>query len=123
MIIQNTSGTAPARLVSNDTPKVVVDTPAAAPHASEHVDQQEPSAQQLKRAVESINQAMQRSTPNLEFSVDADTKKQIVKVMDTQTGTLIRQYPSKEVVAIARSIDQFLANQQVKQGLLLNQQA
>jgi len=130
MIIQNTNANQwapPVRHVSDDAPTVVADTSTAATtsatNATAKVDPQQPSAQQLKSAVESLNQAMRKSTPNLEFSVDADTKKQIVKMVDTQTGTLIRQYPSEEVVAIARSIDQFLANQQVQHGLLLNQKA
>lgn len=127
MIIQSTNanpGASPARHVSDDAPRVVADTTTAtAASTTAKVEPQQPSAQQVKIAVDSLNKAMQKSAPNLQFSVDSDTNKQIIKFMDTQTGTLIRQYPSEEVIAIARSIDQFLSHQQVQRGLLLNQKA
>ncbi len=112
MIIQSEGTNLAARLgrpVSDGVPKVVVASPKQAPP-------QEPSAQQLQSAVGALNQAMQLSGRNLEFSVDPSTKKSVVQVTDAQTGELIRQIPSKEVLAIARSIDEFL-----QRGLLLRQ--
>lgn len=79
--------------------------------------QQQPSPQQLKMAVDGINQAMQQSNQSLEFSVDTGTKMPVVRVVDTTTGQLIVQIPSKVALAIAQSIDQ------QQHGLLLNQQA
>jgi uncharacterized FlaG/YvyC family protein len=38
--------------------------------------------------------------------------------MDAQTGELIRQIPSREVLAIAQSIDEYL-----QRGVLLKQEA
>ena len=75
------------------------------------------SIEELKRAVATINQAMQQSDRNLEFSVDSDTKKTVVRVVDTSTGELIRQFPTETALAISRSIDQ------LQQGLLLSQKA
>lgn len=121
MIIQNANSAPPARLVSNDTPKVVATSPAVVETPAPAAPQ--PSAEQVKSAVNNINQALQKSNPNLQLSVDSDTKKPIIKFVDSQTGTVIRQYPSEEVVAIARSIDEFMAQNQLKHGLLLNQKA
>ena len=75
------------------------------------------SVEELKRAVAAINQAMQQSDRNLEFSVDSDTKKTVVRVVDTSTGEWIRQVPTEAALAISRSIDQF------QRGLLLSQKA
>jgi flagellar protein FlaG len=75
------------------------------------------SAAKLETAVAAINQAMLQSNRSLEFSLDTDTRKTVVKMVDTNTGELIRQFPSEEVLAISRSIDQF------QQGLLLTQKA
>lgn len=119
MIIQDTNmnqAALPVRRVSNDAPKVVANTP-------EQVTPQQPSSQQLKNAVDSINQAMRQSKQNLELSVDPDTKTPIVKMVDTETGKLIRQFPSDAVLAIASSIDKFLQQNQFQQGLLLKQKA
>lgn len=124
MIIQNSTtnqAAAPARLASDGAPNVVITAPSnvevRSGGAVAQTASQQPSSQQLQNAVDGINQAMRQSNQNLEFSVDPGTKKPIVKMVDTQTGELIRQFPSEETLAIARSIDQFLQ----RQGLLLNQ--
>jgi flagellar protein FlaG len=102
-----------ARHVSEDLPKVTADTAKPVPAAA-----QEPSVLQLQNAVGAINRAMQLSNHNLEFSIDPGTKKPVVQVVDTETGDVIRQIPSKEALAIAISIDEF-----VQRGLLLKQKA
>lgn len=78
---------------------------------------QQPSLEELKSAVAFINQAMQQANRNLEFSVDTDTKKTVVKMVDTSTGELLRQFPSETTLAISRGIDQF------QQGLLVTRKA
>jgi flagellar protein FlaG len=89
--------------------KAVADTPTAAP--------QQASVEELKSAVMAINQAMQQSNQALEFTVDTDTERTVVKMVDTSTGELIRQYPTEATLAISRGIEQF------QQGLLLTQKA
>jgi flagellar protein FlaG len=98
------------RRVSDDAPKVVADGTD---------ETKQPSSEQLKKAADNINRAMQQANQNLEFefTMDTDTKKTVVRVVDKQTGELVRQIPSEETVAIARSIDQF------QRSLLLNQKA
>lgn len=76
---------------------------------------QPPSSVQLENAVNHINQVLRQANRNLEFSVDAETKRVIVKVVDTETGELIRQIPSEETLAISRAIDTD------QKGLLLKQ--
>ena len=101
-------------------PAVRMNSAAPARAVAELPAQQAPqqaSVEELKRAVAAINQAMQQSGRNLEFSVDSDTKKTVVRVVDASTGELIRQFPTEAALAISRSIDQF------QQGLLLNQKA
>jgi flagellar protein FlaG len=75
------------------------------------------SAEALDNAVAVLNQAMQDSNQALHFSVDTDTKQTVVKMVDTSTGELIRQFPSDATLAISRGIAEF------QQGLLLEQKA
>jgi len=72
-------------------------------------------SEQVRRAAETINRQLQAVAPNLRFSVDEDTGKTVVRVVDTDTGEIIRQVPSEEVLAISRSIDRL-------QGLLFHQE-
>jgi flagellar protein FlaG len=107
------------RRVSDDAPKAVADTANVKPPLGGADGGQQPSSEQLKKAADNINQIMQQSNQNLEFefTMDTDTKKTVVRVVDTKTGELIRQIPSEETLAIARSIDQF------QHSLLLSQKA
>jgi flagellar protein FlaG len=75
------------------------------------------SGEELKSAVAAINKVMQQSNRDLEFSVDTDSHRTVVRMVDTSTGELIRQYPSETTLAISRGIEQF------QQGLLLKQKA
>ncbi|MBU0593932.1 MAG: flagellar protein FlaG [Gammaproteobacteria bacterium] len=70
----------------------------------------------LKQATEKLNQAMKMMASNLQFTVDEDTGMDVVKVVDTDTKEVIRQFPSEEVIAIARAFDQL-------QGLLVRDKA
>jgi flagellar protein FlaG len=90
--------------------------PAAA--VPEPMPQQQPADQkQLQRAMESMKQLIEAKAPNsLSFSVDDSTGKTVVKVSDAQTGEMIRQIPSEELLEIARSLDKL-------QGMLLRQEA
>jgi len=122
MTIQNTNAIhsgPPVGSVSADAPKSVTHAPRAEPSRSVALDTQQPTAEQLKNAINVVNLIMQQSNHSLEFSTDSDTKKPVVKLVDTETGELIRQYPTEEMLAISRSIDQY----QQRQGLLLKHKA
>ncbi len=131
MIIQNGSrqnqdANALAR-AGDDAPRAVAVAPSAEPRGGvavglpqvsvPQVVQQKPSAEQLKQAVENINRAMRLSGRDLEFSLDTEASRVVVKMTDSETGEVIRQIPSEETLAISRSIGEF------QQGLLLRQQA
>lgn len=70
----------------------------------------------LKQATEKLNQAMRMMASNLQFTVDEETGIDVVKVVDTDTKEVIRQFPSEEVLAIAKAFDQL-------QGLLVRDKA
>ncbi len=77
----------------------------------------QPSIEELKNVVLAINKALQQSNQNLEFSVDTDTAQTVIRMVDTSTGELIRQFPSEAALAISRGIEAF------QQGTLLTQEA
>jgi flagellar protein FlaG len=78
------------------------------------------NAAQVKAAVDSINQSMQFSNRGLTFSVDQSTKETVVKVVEEGTGTVIKQIPSEQALAIAKAIDDSL---QQESGSLIRQKA
>jgi len=78
---------------------------------------QQPTNAQIKEALNSINKTLKQASINLQFNVDTDTKRSVVKLVDGETGDVIRQFPSEDALAISRSIDK------IQHGLLLKQKA
>lgn len=75
-----------------------------------------PDRETLLQAVDEVKKAIAPVAQNLLFSIDDDTGRTIVKIVDSQTDEVIRQMPSEEVLAISKAIDKL-------QGLLIKQQA
>jgi flagellar protein FlaG len=59
-----------------------------------------------KISTKSDDKIVKVSEMKLAFSVDKETDRVIVKVLDAESGEEIRQIPSDEVVAIARRLEQ-----------------
>jgi flagellar protein FlaG len=121
MLIHNATGASQAVLPlgrsAQTEPSATQVNSANSITAPSAIAEQQPSPAQLKGAVDNFNKVMQQANQSLEFSIDSDTKKPVIRLIDTETGELIRQIPSEEMLAIARSIDQF------QQGMLLKQNA
>lgn len=97
-----TTPTTPAQRATLDNPVF-----APAPPVTQEV---------VAAAVQSANAYMQSVSTNLNFSLDQDTGHTVVRMVDTETKEVLRQFPSEEMLAISRSIDRM-------QGLLINRQA
>ena len=106
-----TEQTARSPLVDNST--ATQSAPASA------VSQSEPSLEQVLQAAKQVQEMVQTKASNLIFSLDKDSGKTIVKIVDSQTDEVIRQIPSEEIVALANALDQM----QETQGVLLKNKA
>ncbi len=129
MLIQNSSNTVQApqpaiqpndRLAVTGGPVVVVPNKQAAsvdlPKNPTKPVTNQPAAD-LQSFVDSINNALKQANKNLEFSVDETSNKTVMKVVDMDTGEVIRQIPSKEALAISMAVER------MQQGMLLKQKA
>ena len=70
----------------------------------------------LEKAVDKVREVFQKVEPRLQFEIDPDLHRVIVKIMNGESGEVIRQIPPQEVLDLAR-------NFQASTGLLLKQQA
>ncbi|GAB3265698.1 hypothetical protein GCM10027296_42890 [Chitinimonas naiadis] len=89
-----------------------------APNKSENTDQKGQNQKQpsVQESVKKLNETIATFNRSLQFSIDEDTRLNIVKVVDVNSKEIIRQIPSQEVVDIAKAIDKL-------QGLLLSDKA
>lgn len=90
---------------------------AAPPATAEPANEApEPERAQLSQVVLEINKAMKALGRGIEFSIDQDSQRTVVKVVDQETGDVIRQMPSAEALEIGKALDKL-------QGLLIRQSA
>jgi len=79
---------------------------------------------EVRQAVSEINEIVQSVQRDLSFNMDEDSGKTVIKVVDTESGELIRQIPSEEVLAIASQLREFqedaVSQNEIGQGLLFS---
>ena len=61
-------------------------------------------SKKLKQAVQDIQKFVQSIKRNLEFSIDKTSGRVVVKVIATDTGEVVRQIPTEEVLKLADSL-------------------
>jgi flagellar protein FlaG len=76
----------------------------------------EVSKAELDAAVKKLNDFVSPSVQAVEFSVDQESERMVVKVVDTETKATLRQIPNEEVLAISKTLDKL-------QGLVIRQTA
>ena len=104
-----TAPTAGANQAGATAAVAVAQSAAAAPQAT--------ASDQVRKAAQQVNEALKgTASSELEFSVEADNKQVVVRLVDSQTKELIRQIPSEEMVAMSKAIDNL-------SGLLIQQKA
>lgn len=126
MLIQNIGGIFPAGNytsagISVSTPPATeqpINTAPTVPNSAATADKAvSTDKEQLQKAIDSINISMKKINADLKFSVDQDSHRVVVKVVESKTGDVIKQFPSEETLSIAKAIDRF------QQGVLLQQKA
>lgn len=100
------SGVNIANMVRPSTTKPPVEMSEA------HVVQ--PSKEELTSAVAHLNQYIASAVTSIEFSVDDDSGKTVVKVVDSETRKVLRQIPNAEALSLSKSLDRV-------EGLIIRQ--
>jgi len=99
-----------ARRTEAEKPKDLAPTPETQKSVREIQEED------VKKAVDDVQKFVSTKNQDILFSIDEDLGKTVVKVVDRGTKELIRQFPSEEMLQIAKALDKI-------QGLLVKQQA
>jgi len=75
-----------------------------------------PTREAVQEAAKRIEEFVQSVGRALSFSVDSSTGRSILRVVDPQSGEVVRQLPPEEVLRVARAVD-------FMQGVLVNHRA
>ncbi|MBL1275531.1 MAG: flagellar protein FlaG [Ectothiorhodospiraceae bacterium] len=77
----------------------------------------QPDTKELRNLVNQANATLQARSSDLKFTVDEASNISVVRIEDSDTGELIRQIPSKAMLAIAQALEEFT------QGSVLEEKA
>lgn len=73
---------------------------------------------QLQEAVKQINDYVQSVQRDLTFSMDGESGRTVIRVIDSGSGELIRQIPSEEVLALASYLQDLGATGSMSPGVV-----
>lgn len=100
-------------------PPAPIEAPAAAalprPTTAAAKPATPPSSAQVKKSLEAINHYL-KSNSEVHFSFDDTSGKSVIKVVDTETNKVLRQFPSEQALEISKKLDG-------TKGLLIDGQA
>ncbi len=71
---------------------------------------------ELETAVKKLNDLVAPALQTVQFSMDEQSERMIVKVVDTASKQVLRQIPNEEVLAMSKTLDKL-------QGLMIRQTA
>ena len=71
---------------------------------------------EVQKAMESIAKSLDSlsRSNDLQFSIDDELGRVVVKVVDTETKEIIKQFPSEEAISLARSLSKHASFHQAK---------
>ncbi len=96
----------------------------ALPPGGKEVPAQVVDTAELSEKVTEINDIIRNIQRDLAFNIDEDSGKTVIRVIDSESGELIRQIPSEKVLAIATHLRDFqedtVSGNEIGQGLLFS---
>lgn len=107
-----------SELQSTGTPKELAVAPVEKVRSAQPVEQntKEPTEAELKQMVEKANENLKINNSDLQFEMDTEASRMIVKVIDRDTKEVLRQFPSQEMVELSKAIEKM-------QGVLVSKTA
>lgn len=66
--------------------------------------------EQLEKVAQQLQEFMGEMNRSLEFLVDKDSGRDVIKVLDKGTGELVKQYPSEEVLTLISKLSNATGN-------------
>jgi flagellar protein FlaG len=68
------------------------------------------SADQLDKVAQQLQDFVGEMNRGLEFTVDKDSGRDVIKVIDKNSGELVKQYPSEEVLTLVAKLSEMIGS-------------
>lgn len=106
---------APPALAANvDAPASIAPAKQVATNAAPQSAKVALSSDELKNLASEIQRKVSAISSDLQFSVDQETGKDLIRVTDRTTKKIVWQFPSEEALNITKALDQY------QKGVMLN---
>lgn len=115
-MINDVTGTAPTRLASGDTHEPAGPKRAEPALPNPETVQEAADPQALDEAVSKVREVFHAAVPRVQFEIDSDLHRVVVKIINAESGEVIRQIPQEEILRLAKSLEG-------AKGILLKEQA
>ena len=83
---------------------------AQANNESTSIDQVALTSKQLEQVAQQLQDFVGEMNRGLEFSVDKDSGRDVIKVIDKASGDLVKQYPSEEVLGLVSKLSDMIGS-------------
>jgi flagellar protein FlaG len=97
----------PAQVAHTVAPANVAPVKQATANASPQAAKVALSSDELKNLASEIQRKFSAVSSDLQFSVDQETGKDLIRVTDRTTKKIVWQFPSEEALNITRALDQY----------------
>ena len=75
-----------------------------------------PTIEKLEQAAARVKEVLRGTTSRLEIEIDPDSNKAVIKILNGESGEVIRQIPAQELLDLAKHLDE-------PKGLLVRERA
>jgi flagellar protein FlaG len=75
-----------------------------------------PTKEQIEQAAARVKEVLRGTTSRLEIEIDPDLHKVVIKILSGESGEIIRQIPSQELLDLAKQLNE-------PKGLLVRERA
>ncbi|MCW8833380.1 MAG: flagellar protein FlaG, partial [Colwellia sp.] len=75
----------------------------------------------IEESIESVANFVNSVNKNVDFLVDEDSGRTVIKIIDVKSQELIRQFPSDEIISMATRIKELQEQISSKTGLFLDE--
>lgn len=82
----------------------IIDTKATEKDVGQQQKESKKETEDVVNAIEVIDSFMNHQTKNVSFMIDEDADRLVIKVIDAKNNELIKQFPSEEILEMAKKV-------------------
>lgn len=92
--------------IEQDKTEAELDQNSGKENQKNQIDNKQLDHEQLEKVAQQLQDFMGEMNRSLQFQVDEDSGRDVIKVIDKSSGDVIKQYPSEEVLSLVAKLSE-----------------